>query len=165
MTVSCPQCKKTRQIDATPFLKKKGLVKLSFRFKCNSCDCGHKDCSECKGSDCSNGHSNEFILERRKFYRKKVNLSGSIIGDSGKRYSIRVRDLSRTGLKMEILTPHNFQVDRKILVEFFLDDVNETQVSKQVVIRKTEEKTVDGEFLATENFDKSDKIIGFYLMK
>lgn len=165
VSVSCPHCKKTREIDATPYLKKKGLVKLSFRFKCNSCDCGHKDCSGCRGSDCSNGHSNKFILERRKFYRKKVNLSGSIIGDSGKRYSIRVRDLSRTGLKVEVLSPHAFQVDERILVEFFLDDVKETQISKKVVIRKTEEKVVDGEFIATEGFDNNDKIIGFYLMK
>lgn len=165
VTVSCPQCKKTREIDATPYLKKEGLVQLSFRFKCNSCDCGHKDCNECKGSDCSNGHSNIFILERRKFYRKKVNLSGSIIGNRGKRYSIRVHDLSRTGLKLEVLTPHAFQVDRKILVEFFLDDVKETQISKQVVIRKTDDKVVDGEFLTTESFDNSDKVIGFYLMK
>jgi c-di-GMP-binding flagellar brake protein YcgR len=106
-----------------------------------------------------------FILERRKFFRKKVNLSGSIIGDSGKRYSIRVRDLSRTGLRMEVLTPHAFQVDERILVEFFLDDVKETQISKGVVIRKADDKVVDGEFLATESFDNSDKVIGFYLMK
>ncbi|MGB3222136.1 MAG: PilZ domain-containing protein [Desulforhopalus sp.] len=164
VTVSCPKCKKTRKIDATPYLKKEGLVQLTFRFKCNSCDCGHKDCSGCNGSDCSNGHSNSFILERRKFYRKKVNLSGSIIGNSGKRYSIRVRDLSRTGLKMKVLSPHAFQVDERILVEFFLDDVKETQINKEVVIRKTDDKEVDGEFLATEGFDNNDKIIGFYLM-
>jgi hypothetical protein len=106
-----------------------------------------------------------FILERRKFYRKKVNLSGSIIGGSGKRYSIRVHDLSRTGLRMEVLTPHTFQVDNKILVEFFLDDVKETQINKQVVVRKAGDKVVDGEFPATESFDYNDKVIGFYLMK
>lgn len=164
VTVSCPKCKKTREVDATPYLNKEGLVQLSFRFKCNSCDCGHKDCSGCEENDCSNGHSNIFILERRKFYRKKVNLSGSIIGDTGKRYSIRVRDLSRTGLKLEVLTPHAFQVDETILVEFFLDDVKETLISKGVVIRKTDDKEVDGEFLATESFDNNDKVIGFYLM-
>jgi hypothetical protein len=33
-------------IDATPFLKKKGSVKPTYRFKCKYCDCGHNDCSD-----------------------------------------------------------------------------------------------------------------------
>jgi hypothetical protein len=166
VTVSCPQCKKTREIDATPFLKKEGLVKLTFRFKCNSCDFGHsRDCSGCKEGDCSNGHTNIFTLERRKFYRKKVNLSGSIIGEDDKRFSIRVLDLSRTGLRMKVLTPNTFHVDQNVQVEFFLDDAKETQILKQIVIRKTDNKVVDGEFLATDRYDHNDKVIGFYLMK
>jgi len=163
--VSCPQCKKSREIDATPFLKKEGLVTLTFRFKCNSCDCGHRDCSGCKEGDCSNGNTNIFTLERRKFYRKKVNLSGSIIVENDKRYSILVLDLSRTGLRMKVLTPNTFQVDQNVLVEFFLDDAKETQILKQIVIRKTDKKVVDGEFLATDRYDHNDKVIGFYLMK
>jgi hypothetical protein len=165
VTVSCPQCKKTREIDATPFLKKEGLVKLTFRFKCNFCDCGHKECSECKEGECSNGNTNIFSLERRKFYRKKVNLSGSIIGENGKRFSIRVLDLSRTGLKMKVLTPNTFHEDQNVQLEFFLDDARETHILKQIVIRKTDNKVVDGEFLATDRYDHNDKVIGFYLMQ
>lgn len=164
ITVSCPRCQKTKDIDAIPFLKSKGLVKLNFRFKCEYCDCGHIDCKECKEANCASGNTNMIAIDRRKFYRKKVNLPGFFLGEKGKRFSIRVLDLSRTGLRAKILTPNTFQVDQKLQVQFTLDDAKETNVQKYIVVRKTDGKVVDGEFTDSDAYDKNDKAIGFYLM-
>ena len=163
ITISCPQCKKTKNIDATPFLKKKGLVELTFRFKCDTCDCGHKDCGECKEGDCRN--SNKIIIERRKFFRKKVDLSGYLVGTNRKRYPVRVLDLSRTGLRTQSLIGHPFKVDQKLQVEFTLDDARKSFIAKQIVVRKVDNKVVDGEFTDIDGYDTDDKAIGFYLMK
>ena len=165
ITVICPKCKKTKNIDATPFLKNKGLVKLTFRFKCELCDCGHKDCRECKETNCDKSNINIINIERRKFYRKKVNLTGSLLAANGKRHSIRVLDLSRTGIRTMTLAPHTFKIDQELTVEFMLDDEKNTAVKKQLIVKKTNDKVVDGEFIETDNFDKNDKVIGFYLMK
>lgn len=149
----------------TPFLQKDGPVKLTYRFKCSSCDCGHKDCRECRISGCTNGNSNIIQVERRKFFRKKVNLQGSLIGETGRRHPLRVLDLSRTGLRTRMLSSHKFLVGRKVQVEFTLDDVRETAIVKQIVIRRIDGKTVDGEFTEHPDFARYDKAIGFYLMK
>jgi hypothetical protein len=165
ITVICPKCKKAQNINATPFLKKQGLVKLTFRFKCELCDCGHKNCHECKESNCTNSNINIINIERRKFYRQKVNLAGSLLAENGKKHSIRVLDLSRTGLRMKTLAPHNIQVDHKLTVDFNLDDEKNTPIKKQLVVRKIDDKIVDGQFAETDNYDTNDKAIGFYLMK
>src|SRR5512147_1120175 len=89
ITVSCPRCSKSRTIDATPFLKSQGTVKLTYRFKCTYCDCGHKECADCKVDNCTNGNSNIIAIERRKFFRKKVDLPGSLVGEKGRRHPIR----------------------------------------------------------------------------
>jgi len=50
-------------------------------------------------------------------------------------------------------------------VEFTLDDGKDTPIKKQLVVRKINDKVVDGEFIETDNYDKNDKAIGFCLMK
>ncbi len=167
--VSCPQCKKTRDIDATPFLKKKGLIRLTFHFKCKFCDCGHKDCRDCTESDCPNCNADDttniITIERRKFFRKKVDLSGSFFGESKQKYPIRVLDLSRTGLRTKVLKTHGFRIGQKLLAEFTLDDTKSNIINKLIVIRNIDGNVVAGEFTETDEYDKNDKAIGFYLMK
>jgi|GEM_PF-841610 len=165
ISIACPRCRKTRDIDATPLLKKKGDVKLTFRFKCRFCDCGHKDCAECETENCANGNTNVVVVERRKFFRKVVHLPGLLRSESGKRHSIRVLDLSRTGLRTKVLSPHAFRVDQRLVVEFNLDDARGTPVKKTILVRKVNEKVVDGEFIETDVYDQNDKAIGFYLMR
>ncbi len=167
--VSCPQCKKIRDIDATPFLKKKGLIRLTFHFKCKFCDCGHKDCRDCPESDCPNcntdDNTNIITIERRRFFRKKVDLPGELFGENKQKYPIRVLDLSRTGIRTKVLKTHDFRIAQKLLVEFTLDDAKSNVVKKLIVIRNIDGKMVAGEFTETDEYNKSDKAIGFYLMK
>lgn len=164
ITVSCPHCSKSRRIDASPYLGRKGATRLKYRFKCSYCDCGHKDCAECKEGQCANDNSNLVLIERRKFFRKKVNLRGTLQNRENKPLQIRVLDISRTGVKTRALSGHTFQVGEKLLARFNLDDARETPVSKMIIVRKVEGRTLDGEFLETDSYDKNDKAIGFYLM-
>lgn len=164
VTLRCPNCSKVKNIDVSPFLKKEGAAKLKYRFKCSHCDCGHKDCAECKDKSCANDNTNIVMIERRKFFRKKVNLPGVLQDKEGRRHPIRLLDLSRTGVRTKIITNHTLQLGQKLQLEFNLDDAKETAIKKLLVVRKIEAKVVDGEFIETDSFDKNDKAIGFYLM-
>lgn len=108
---------------------------------------------------------NTLPIERRKFIRKKVDLSGFLVGTNSKRHPVRVLDLSRTGLRTKTITSHPFKVDQKLQVEFTLDDARESSIAKQIVVRKVDNNVVDGEFTDIDGYDADDKAIGYYLME
>lgn len=165
ITLHCPGCGLIKEVDVSAYLEKDGPIKLSYRFHCDNCTCGHKDCKECSNNNCTNGHTNVIEVERRKFFRKKVNLAGSLTDRSGRSQAIRVIDLSRSGVKIKLFTQHRFTSGTRLVAEFTLDNARKTSVKKEIIVRKYEDNIVDGEFLLSENVDASDKAIGFYLMQ
>jgi hypothetical protein len=165
VTVSCPRCGKSREIDATPYLHPQNAAQITFKFRCRSCDCGHKTCQECNENHCANGNSNVFQLERRQLFRKKVHLAGTLIDRGGKKHPIRLLDISRTGIKMSVYSIQAITVGQRLKVEFTLDDAKESLIKKEIIVRKSAEKLITGEFTDAQSFDHDDKMIGFYLMK
>jgi len=164
VVLSCPRCKKTREIDATPYLKNSGQARIAIKFKCSTCDCGHQSCKECREANCSNGNTNIIYLERRKFFRKKVSLPGHI-RDRKKRFAVTILNLSRTGLKIKVRPSHTFQPGQKLVVTFTLDDAKASIVEKEVIIRTANPDILKCEFTSAQAFESCDKAIGFYLMK
>jgi hypothetical protein len=164
-TIVCPRCGKSSEIDATPYLHSPKAAQITFKFKCSACDCGHTSCRECKENNCRYGNSNVIQLERRKYFRKKVNLSGVLFDREEKKHQIHLLDLSRTGVKMSMLTTRPVAEGQQFTIEFTLDDAKSSLIAKEIIIRKIVDKTVTGEFINTRNYDVDDKIIGFYLMK
>ncbi len=164
-TILCPRCGKVNEIDATPFIRSKSSARISLTFKCKSCDCGHKSCKDCKENNCTNGNTNVFQLERRKYFRKEVGLAGTIFDRDGNKHPIRVLDLSRTGVKITKLSTHPITVGQRLVIEFSLDDTKQSQIKKEIIIRSTADKLVAGEFTDIESYGHDDKMIGFYLMK
>jgi len=166
ITIRCPRCGHHKILDVSTILAKKkiGLIKVSYKFKCSACKCGHIDCKDCT-SECTNGNSNVYQLERRKFFRKQVKLEGTMDCGEIKNHRITVLDLSRTGMKMstarkEILSPGN-----KCQVQFNLDDAKKTLIKKELRVKYVDGHTVDCEFTDTQTFDNNAKAIGFFLMK
>jgi len=143
VVLSCPRCKKIREIDATPYLNAPGQAKIAIKFKCSACDCGHHSC---------------------KFFRKKVSLPGHI-RDHKKRFSVTILNLSRTGIKIKVRPSHTFQPGQKLVVTFTLDDAKASLVEKEVIIRTTKPDILKCEFTSAQAFESCDKAIGFYLMK
>ena len=151
----CPECKKSRNIDVSKY---KNLDKAS-KIKC-SCPCGH---------------SYNVILEKRKYYRKKANFPGiyvNIVSSIGANFleevgrgTLKVTDISRTGIQFTLNIQHDFSLHDKILVEFRLDDKQRTPIKKEVIIKNINGLEIGAEFFSTDPANPSDKAIGFYLLK
>ena len=137
----CPVCTKTRTVDVTKFLDIKANAKLKAKCPC--------------------GHSYSVILERRKFYRKEVNLAGVFKPDkSGREYPMKVINISRSGLRFSSSESRNLETGDRILVEFRLDDKAKSVIKKKAIVIVTKGSSVGVEFCFLDDYDK---ILGFYL--
>ena len=142
---TCPKCQISKTVNASKFVKLDKIVKINIK-----CPCGHTFTS---------------FIERRKHYRKETNLTGSFVrfvaGKIAGRGNMIVRDLSLTGMKLEVLGIHNFSEADVLEVEFQLDDVKKTLIKRKVVIRNIKNSYIGTTFFQAET---EDKTLGFYLM-
>jgi hypothetical protein len=156
-TIDCPGCGRSKTIDASKFMKRDGPVKIKYKYKCDYC------ARKTQGSDLS-GHTSIVVLERRKFYRKKVQLAGIFVDHRDKKEVIVITDLSRTGLKFKLKSPWPFQLEDKISVEFHLDNTQKTFIKKASMIKTIDDLMISVEFSSTHTYSESDKAIGFYML-
>jgi hypothetical protein len=164
-TLTCPRCGKIREIDATPYLHSPKSAQIVYKFKCENCDCGHITCKDCIDSHCTNGNTNLFQLERRHFYRKEVQLLGTLFDKSAIKHPIKVYNLSRSGLKFSIHSTHSIFIGQCLTVEIVFDDVKESTITKEIEIKRIVDKNVTACFIDIESYDHNNKILGFYLLK
>jgi PilZ domain-containing protein len=165
-TLICPHCDKAKVIDATRYLKREGSIKVKFTFKCRHCYCGTEHAVDCDGTDCKQGHTLVALLERRKHFRKEVDLNGKIMDESGNEALINVIDISKKGLLFKLIGSGPYEVGEMLGVSFELDDPQRSKINKDVIIRKKISPDLLGvEFTSAVNLiSHSDKAIGFYLM-
>jgi len=160
-TIVCPGCGKSKVIDASKYMGADGPVKIKFKFKCGYC------AQKQKKTELSENKVNPIhiiTLERRKFYRKKVNLPGTFIDPQGKKAGMLIIDLSRTGLKFKLEFPWPVKHEDVVSVEFRLDNAAKTLIKKKAQVKKIQDLLVSVEFLSMNTFSEADKTIGFYLM-
>ncbi len=125
-TFVCPKCAKAKLMDVSEYKDIQKAVKV-----------------RCK---CSCGHSYVVLLERRMFYRKETDLSGRFVNTAtGVEGTIRVRNLSRTGLKFEPEDVSALSPGDPLTLEFWLAD--ESRIQKEVVVRTIAENLVGAEFI------------------
>jgi PilZ domain-containing protein len=158
-TIACPGCGREKTVDASKFMKRDGPVKIKYKFKCDHC----AEKSNKRGNNTPD-HTSIVVLERRKFYRKQVQLAGIFVEHRGKKGIIVVIDLSRSGLKFRLKSPWPFKLEDRISVEFNLDNTQKTFIKKESVIKKIDNMTISVEFTSAHTYSESDKEIGFYLM-
>jgi len=151
----CPSCKYSKTADISRYLDKNKLIKGKMKCKC--------------------GHSYIFILEKRMYFRKNVNLRGifvvttdlqsfEIYGNESKAKGVTlVEDISITGLKLKFSEKPNIGIGDSMFVEFHLDDYNRTLIQKQVVVRNIIGLKYGVEFVDKNIEDHINKKIGFYL--
>ena len=118
-TFVCPECKKSVTKDVSKYKDIDKVVRVN-----------------CK---CTCGHQYVVLLEKRGFYRKVANLSGVFIfGPEQLSAPMIVKNLSRTGLQFEITDFKEELTLTKgdiIVVEFQLDNPQQTVIHKEVVVR------------------------------
>jgi len=115
---------------------------------------------------CQCGHQFTVILEKRHILRKSTNCAGAFVhfDDYGEKTEGRMKvvDISRTGLKLQVNNDYNLRIGDRIDVEFRLDDVHRTLIQKRVVIRNIDRGYVGTEFADKDEFNKA---LGTYLMR
>ncbi len=144
-TFICPKCKKTTTADVTSYAK----LEKKIRVKCR-CICGHNYIS---------------ILEKRKKYRKLVNLPGgyAFIDAKGReeKGTLIVEDISATGLKLKLNIKPGFKIEDMLTVEFRLNDRRKTEIQKKVIVKNIKDIYVGTAFTRS---GLNDPALGFYLM-
>ena len=143
----CPECAKSKTADVSKYKDLMQVVRLKVKCPC--------------------GHSYKVILERRKYYRKDVNFSGTythVFSDYREdKGGMTVKDLSRAGVKIKLNVKKDFKVGDILSVEFSLDDKQRSLIKKEAVIKKISDLYLGVEFSSVDSSNPSDKAIGFYM--
>lgn len=142
---TCPQCKTAKTADVRRYQHLEKAVRARIR-----CSCGHRFIA---------------LLERRRHYRKQVNLTGMYIMKNGRvKGPVTVKDLSKTGINFTPWTRTYFEIGTRMMVEFRLDDKQRTEIRKEVVVRTVSGANVGAEFYTIDPQNVYDKALGFYMM-
>lgn len=144
-TVICPQCDKSKTVDVSKLV----CTNKTIRIKA-ACSCGHKWTLE---------------LEKRRLYRKAVNLAGTYEhikkGKVIDRGSMKVVDLSFNGVKIKLNVERDFQTGDQLDIEFHLDDSKRTPKKKRISVRNISGPYIGASFRPDEAYDS---VLGFYLL-
>jgi hypothetical protein len=142
-TIICPACNTARHINAEPYRYKKHNIKVR-------CHCGARFC---------------LSLDYRRHYRKLISLPGTYaVTTPGKIGGgvIHIRNISRGGLGFTVSGLHHMEKDLTLILEFHLNDKNQTKLRKEAQIRSVKGNYIGCQF--PEN-DVVEKALGFYLQR
>jgi hypothetical protein len=145
-TFACPNCEKTKTVDISQYKNFNKAIRIKLK--------------------CSCGHSHTVFLERRKHYRKETNFPGEYIqiGSGEKKGSgmMTVKNLSRSGMKIQLNVTPNLKVGDRLMVLFHLDDKNKSLIRKETIVRNINDSFIGVQFCRVDEYDK---ILGFYLFR
>jgi len=133
--LTCPHCGRQKTILAESFKGYKHKLKV----KCS----------------CKNGFT--AFLEFRNTVRKKTYLKGTYINHSRENRSgdLTTRDISVTGIAFSSLDIKHFKVGDELSIELTLDDGQQTEIKKKVIVKRIRKLVVGCEFEGTDEAFKS----------
>lgn len=145
--IFCEQCNKDYTMDVSGFMGVEKAVRLKYECPC--------------------GESFPIMLERRSYVRKKVKFKGNL-HYQGKTSSmlvvhIVVMDVSRYGVKIKLFNKLDLVPDQKIVVDFELDDVNRSKITKEGRIKNIDLPNIGIEFISHDHYDKFGAYVLFHL--
>ncbi|WP_372681085.1 PilZ domain-containing protein [Desulfosarcina sp.] len=144
-TFICPACKKGVIRDLNQFSQFQTAVRL-----------------KCK---CSCGNDYRVLLERRRHFRKSVNLVGMFLfqGGSGNPIKglIKIRNISQSGIQFSVNSMPEFKVGDKLTIEFTLDDEEHSQVHETGIVQRIQSNIVGLDFETTDHYGR----LGRYLFQ
>ncbi len=113
---------------------------------------------------CSCGCTFLVALDFRRHYRKPTKIIGiySLIGPHASGGGqMQVNNISRSGVSFTVSGRHSIGVGQKALLHFQLDDKNQTELTKKVLVKNIQDtNNVGCEFVNQTHIGKS---LGFYL--
>ncbi len=125
-TFVCPKCEKASIMDVSQYRDIDKAVKVRCRCTC--------------------GHNYMVLLERRMYYRKETDLPGTYARlPDGEGREMTVKNLSRTGLKLEGTTEDIFSAGETLHLRFQLTDG--TWIDREGVIRTVTGRRIGVEFV------------------
>ncbi len=137
--ISCPKCGLKKNIDVTDF----------------------KDTHKKLKAKCRCGKAFRLGLEFRKYYRKKVQLTGEyFVQEKDKKGEILIEDISMTGIRFASLKPHNISRNDTVELKFTLDNPMRTEIHTLVKIMWIVDRDVGAQYI-DQNRLKQDLV--FYL--
>ena len=144
-TFICPACNNGVIRDLSQFSQAQEAVRL-----------------KCK---CSCGNVYRVLLERRRHFRKPVNLVGMFFwgGSEGPSMKglIKIRDISRSGIRFSVNSIPEFNVGDKLTIEFTLDDDEHSQIRETGIVQRIQSNIVGLDFKTTDHYGK----LGRYLFR
>ncbi len=141
---TCPKCEYSTTRDVSKYKELEKAVKVKCKCRC--------------------GHVYSVLLERREYFRKKVDLPGvCIFGPDKRKTPMTVKDMSRIGLKLEVEDPSGLKAGDKVLAEFNLDDKKKSLIRKMLVIRTISGNSLGAKFCSIEPGSTYDTAIRFYM--
>jgi hypothetical protein len=144
-TFICPACNKGVIRDLSAFSKAPSAVRL-----------------KCK---CSCGHVYRVLVERRRHFRKPVNLVGMFFYQNHEGHPvkglIKVLDISQSGMRFSVNSVPDFKVGDKLVVEFTLDDEEHSQIRETGTVRRIQTNIIGLSFKNTDHYGR----LGQYLFR
>lgn len=144
-TFICPACEKGVIRDLSQFAESSAAIRL-----------------KCK---CSCGNVYRVLVERRRHFRKPTNLVGmySYLGKTGRPVKglIKIRDISKSGIRFSVNNIPEFGVGDKLVIEFTLDDEERSQIREEGIVRRIHSNMVGLTFKTTDHYGK----LGQYLFR
>ena len=144
-TFICPACKKGVIRDLSQFSE----VQQAVRLKCK----------------CSCGNDYRVLLERRRHFRKSVDLVGMFFFQGSKgnpiKGLIKIRNISQSGIQFSVNSIPEFEVGDKLTIEFTLDDEEHSQVREAGTVQRIQSNIVGLDFETTDHYGR----LGRYLFQ
>ena len=119
---------------------------------------------------CKCGEILSVSFDYRKFYRKKIDLSGTFcnINDENLEFinqnrliNCRINNISMTGVGIIVIGNHSIEFGDVLFLSFTLDDPKRSQIKKTCVVKNVDDYFIGLEFKDVNPYNKK---IGFYLM-
>lgn len=143
--IKCPECHEVRLVDVSGYSKLDRHVRFKVKCPCQ--------------------HTFKVLLERREYFRRSVDFDGIGLFQGGAiKVDVKVCDLSRKGMRIQIHSELTVAVGDKLTVEFRLDDEKKTLIRKDALVRSVWERFLGLEFFSIDPHNVYDKALGFYLM-
>jgi hypothetical protein len=138
--IKCPKCGLIKNLPVTQFRGRQHSLKVR----------------------CSCNYAWDLLLDFRRHYRKKTELTGTYLleppASGGGR--LTVLNISRSGVGFSIAGLHAVKIGQKARLQFTLDNKKQTLIDKHVAIRSVKDGYIGCEFVDDRVFEKD---LGFYL--